>query len=216
MPEQPARHTLVWLAAQADWQADLPAQEARLAAWFARGWPAVVARRAADDPDPRLRLGVPLPPGEGKQRLALRVPLLDITRQQAPPTLAELIAAPGLAHPPAWAPALQALDAIAPARVFGAFAWQALTGLAYVHAGSDIDLLWRVHSPDVANRLVTRLHAWEVRFGRRVDGELLLASGAAVNWREYAGTTRQVLLKCIDGASLAPREALFDAAGVPA
>ncbi|MGO4611031.1 phosphoribosyl-dephospho-CoA transferase, partial [Variovorax sp. 2RAF20] len=74
MPEQPARHTLVWMSAQAHWRADVSAQDPRLATWFAQGWPAVVARRAADDPDPRVRLGVPLPPNEGKQRLALRVP----------------------------------------------------------------------------------------------------------------------------------------------
>ncbi|MEG2803445.1 malonate decarboxylase holo-[acyl-carrier-protein] synthase [Stenotrophomonas sp.] len=216
MPEQPARHTLVWLAPQAGWRADVPAREPRLLAWFAQGAPAVVARRAADDPDPRLRLGVPLPPAEGKQRLALRVARQDIARQLAPPTLGAVIATPGLAHDPAWRPALQALDAIAPARVFGAFAWQSLTGLAYVHAGSDIDLLWRVHSPEVADRLVTRLQAWEAHFSRRVDGELLLAGGGAVSWREYAGSTRQVLVKRIDGAALEPRERLFDATGIPA
>ncbi|HAI46789.1 phosphoribosyl-dephospho-CoA transferase [compost metagenome] len=216
MPEQPARHTLVWVSAQARWRADLPAQEPRLAAWFAQGWPAVVARRAADDPDPRLRLGVPLPPNEGKQRLALRVPLQDIVRQQPPVSLHALIDRPDRLIGAEWCMALQGLNAIAPARVFGAFAWQALTGLPYVHAQSDIDLLWQVHAPAVAERLVQRLQAWEVREGRRVDGELCLPGGAAVNWREYAGSARQVLVKRIDGALLAPRDTLFVAGGVAA
>lgn len=216
MPERPVRHTLVWLSAQADWRADMPAQDPRLATWFARGWPAVVARRAADDPDPRVRLGVPLPPGEGKQRLALRVPLHDIARQQPPLALHALIATPDPLISAGWYTALQALDAIAPARVFGAFAWQALTGLAYVHAHSDIDLLWQVHTPSVAERLVQRLQAWEGRSGKRVDGELCLPDGAAVNWREYAGSARQVLVKRLDGAMLEPRDSVFSAPGVRA
>ena len=216
MPEQPARHTLVWMSAQAHWRADVPAKDPRLATWFAQGWPAVVARRAADDPDPRVRLGVPLPPNEGKQRLALRVPLQDIARQQPPLALHALIARPDRLISAEWYMALQGLDAIAPARVFGAFAWQALTGLPYVHAQSDIDLLWQVHTPEVADRLVQRLQAWEVREGRRVDGELCLPGGAAVNWREYAGSAREVLVKRIDGAMLAPRDTLFVPAGVAA
>ena len=39
-----ARHELVWLQSQA-WQAVTPGAQLRLAAWFAAGHPAVVARR---------------------------------------------------------------------------------------------------------------------------------------------------------------------------
>jgi phosphoribosyl-dephospho-CoA transferase len=208
MPDQPARHTLVWLSAQADWRADVPAHDPRLSAWFARGWPAVVARRAADDPDPRVRLGVPLPPAEGKQRLGLRVSLDDIARQAPPLALGHVR---GHARvPDAWRAPLAALDAVAPARVFGAFAWQVLTGLDYVHARSDVDLLWSVHDARSAEALVGALQGWEARFGLRVDGELCLPGGAAVNWREMAGGSRQVLVKRVDGAGLEERSALFD------
>lgn len=213
MPDRPARHTLVWLAAHADWRADVPAHDGRLADWFARGWPAVVARRAADDPDSRMRLGVPLPPAEGKQRLALRVPLQDIVRQAPPPTLAEVRAHPGI--PPDWQQPLQALDGVAPARVFGAFAWQLLTGLDYVHARSDIDLLWAVQTADAADALVAKLQVWERRFDRRLDGELCLPDGGAVNWREYAGCAREVLVKRVDGAGLEARALLFGCERLP-
>ncbi|WMJ71490.1 malonate decarboxylase holo-[acyl-carrier-protein] synthase [Stenotrophomonas sp. 24(2023)] len=213
MPEQPARHTLAWLSANADWRADVAAHEPRLAAWFAQGLPAMVARRAVDDPDPRLRLGVPLPPSEGKQRIALRVPLQDVLRQQPPPTL-DAILATGVARD--WQVALHALVHIAPARVFGAFAWQHLSGLPYVHAASDIDLLWRVDARAQADALVARLRHWEDEYGHRVDGELCLADGGAVNWREYAGGSRQVLVKRLDGAALEAREHLFAAAGAAA
>ncbi|MEN6647075.1 malonate decarboxylase holo-[acyl-carrier-protein] synthase [Stenotrophomonas hibiscicola] len=213
MPDQPARHMLVWLSAHADWRADVAAQEPRLAAWFAQGLPAMVARRAADDPDPRLRLGVPLPPGEGKLRLALRVPQQDVQRLQLPPAL-DAVLTRGV--PTDWQRALHALASVAPARVFGAFAWQHLSGLPYVHACSDIDLLWQVESLTQADALAARLNAWEHAHARRVDGELCLPDGGAVNWREFAGDSRQVLVKRLAGAALDVRERLFETAGAAA
>ncbi|CAM4222290.1 malonate decarboxylase holo-[acyl-carrier-protein] synthase [Stenotrophomonas pavanii] len=213
MPERLPRHTLVWLSAYAGWQADIAAHEPRLAAWFAQGLPAIVARRAADDADPRLRLGVPLPPAEGKLRLALRVPAHDVLRTAPPPALQAVLEGDLVQD---WQRPLQALQDIAAARVFGAFAWQHLTGLRYVHARSDIDLLWRIDTTAQADALAARLQAWETRYGRRVDGELCLADGAAVNWREYAGRSREVLVKRPAGAALELRESVFAPAGVSA
>ncbi|EJP77670.1 TPA: malonate decarboxylase holo-[acyl-carrier-protein] synthase [Stenotrophomonas maltophilia] len=213
MPERLPRHTLVWLSAHAGWQADIAAHESRLADWFAQGRPAIVARRAADDADPRLRLGVPLPPAEGKLRLALRMPAHDVLRTAAPPTLQAVLEGDLVQD---WQRPLQALQDIAAARVFGAFAWQHLTGLHYVHARSDIDLLWRIDTAAQADALVARLQAWETEHGRRVDGELCLVDGGAVNWREYAGRSREVLVKRLDGAALELRDALFASTGVSA
>ncbi|WP_165710258.1 malonate decarboxylase holo-[acyl-carrier-protein] synthase [Stenotrophomonas maltophilia] len=213
MPERLPRHTLVWLSAHAGWQADIAAHESRLADWFAQGRPAIVARRAADDADPRLRLGVPLPPAEGKLRLALRMPAHDVLRTAAPPTLQAVLEGDLVQD---WQRPLQALQDIAAARVFGAFAWQHLTGLHYVHARSDIDLQWRIDTAAQADALVARLQAWETEHGRRVDGELCLVDGGAVNWREYAGRSREVLVKRLDGAALELRDALFASTGVSA
>ena len=166
---------LVWLSAHADWRADVAAQEPRPAAWFAQGLPAMVARRAADDPDPRLRLGVPLPPGEGKLRLALRVPQQDVQRLQLPPAL-DAVLTRGV--PTDWQRALHALASVAPARVFGAFARQHLSGLPYVHACSDIDLLWQVESRTQADALAARLNAGSTRMpaGSMVNCACLMAA----------------------------------------
>ncbi len=213
MPERLPRHTLVWLSAHAGWQADIAAHESRLADWFAQGRPAIVARRAADDADPRLRLGVPLPPAEGKLRLALRVPAHDVLRTAPPPSLQSVLEGDLVQD---WQRPVQALQDIAAARVFGAFAWQYLSGLRYVHARSDIDLLWRIDTAAQADALVARLQAWETEHGRRVDGELCLVDGGAVNWREYAGRSREVLVKRLDGAALELRDALFASTGVSA
>lgn len=213
MPDRPARHTLAWLSATAAWRADLPAQEPRLAAWFAQGLPAMVARRAVDDPDPRLRLGVPLPPSEGRLRVALRVAAHEVRLLQPPPALDEVLAR---GVPDGWRGALQAMQRLAPARVFGAFAWQHLSGLPYVHPRSDIDLLWQISNTAQADTLVQHLQNWEGTQARRVDGELCLADGGAVNWREYAGGSRQVLVKRTEGAALELRDTLFNAVGVGA
>lgn len=213
MPERLPRHTLVWLSAHAGWQADIAAHESRLADWFAQGRPAIVARRTADDADPRLRLGVPLPPAEGKLRLALRVPARDVLRTTPPPALQTVLKGD---IPQDWRRPLEVLQNIAEARVFGAFAWQHLTGLRYVHARSDVDLLWPIDTTAQADTLAARLQAWEAEHDRRVDGELCLGGDAAVNWREYAGRSREVLVKRLDGAALELRDAMFASAGVSA
>ncbi len=204
------RHALVWLPADAPWQALTPGAAPRLRTWFAAGHPAVVARCDGSEPAGSLRLGVPLPPAEHKQRLALCVPASQVSRQ-APPLALDTV----VAHAPAIVRAAlrelaDAAHAQGPApRVFGSFAWQALTGLAYVHAGSDLDLLWRVSTPAQADGVVALLQPWEHRHGLRADGELLLPGDQAVNWREYAGAADRLLAKSFAGCRLLPRASLF-------
>jgi phosphoribosyl-dephospho-CoA transferase len=116
----------------------------------------MVARRAADDADPRLRLGVPLPPAEANCAwpCACRRTMCCAPRRHRhfrrcwKATRRTGSGAAGMQdlHRP---------------RVFGAFAWQHLTGLHYVHARSDIDLLWRIDTAAQADALVARLQAWE-------------------------------------------------------
>ncbi|MCS3810487.1 malonate decarboxylase holo-[acyl-carrier-protein] synthase [Xanthomonas sp. 4461] len=204
------RHALVWLRDDAHWQAHTPGAQPRLQRWFAAGLPAVVARGDGTEAPGSLRLGVPLPPAEGKQRLALQASVVEIARCSPPLSLDAVIAhAPG-----ALQPALQALQAHAQAdalhpRVFGSFAWQALTGLTYVHVQSDLDLLWSIETPGQAQAVVALLQRWEHRHGVRADGELLLPGDIAVNWREYAGNAQQVLVKSGNGCRMLARTALF-------
>ncbi len=201
----PPRHTLIWPHPHADWQALTPGAAPRLRAWFAAGHPAIVARGDASEPVDTLRLGVPLPPAEGKLRLALRMCRKDVARRALPPSLGEVAAA--LPRPALRELEREARD-FAP-RVFGSFAWQAITGLAYVRDGSDLDLLWQVADPAQADAIATLLCGWERRHGLRAAGELLLPGDFAVNWREYASGAWQVLVKSQGGCRLLPREALF-------
>lgn len=216
MHEPLARHDLVWLAADAPWQARTPGAQARLRDWFAAGHPAIVARGDRSDDAQLLRLGVPLPPAEGKQRLSLSVERGAVRQQRAPLTLGEVCAQVPAVHD--WQLPLRELQALAAThglipRVFGAFAWQALTGLPYVQAGSDIDLLWPVPSPAQARALLADLARWEQRQGHRVDGELLLPDGDALSWRELAGDSAQLLVKALRDCRLQPRAELLQAWG---
>ncbi|WP_068833578.1 malonate decarboxylase holo-[acyl-carrier-protein] synthase, partial [Xanthomonas graminis] len=184
--------------------------------WFAAGHPAIVARGDRRDAAPLLRLGVPLPPAEGKQRLSLSVERDAARRQRAPLTLDEVCAQVPALHD--WQLPLRELQALAAThglipRVFGAFAWQALTGLRYVQAGSDIDLLWPVPSPAQAPALLADLVRWEQRHGCRADGEMLLPDGDAVSWRELAGDSAQLLVKALRDCRLQPRTELLQAWG---
>lgn len=204
------RHTLVWLDPHGSWQALQPAVQDQLRAWFAQGRPAIVARRDDGADDGQLCLGVPLPLDLGKRRLALRANGQAVRRHTSPCALADV-----LAHAPEdWCDALDALARAAGAhglmpRVFGSFAWQALTGLTYIGPDSDLDLLWSVDDARRAGTVVTLLQRWEAAHGRRADGELVRADGSAVNWREYASDAAQVLVKRHDGCMLQPRDALF-------
>ncbi|GAB3051848.1 malonate decarboxylase holo-[acyl-carrier-protein] synthase [Stenotrophomonas tumulicola] len=204
------RHDLAWIEPHATWTALLPQSDARLRAWARARLPLVVARRDPAVDGALLRLGVPLPLAEQRQRLALRIDPAQVLRHSPPLTLEAVIAA--VSAP--WRTPLQALlrrcSVQPPPRVFGSFAWQALTGLDYLHAGSDLDLLWDVASHDQAKGIARLLHAWESEHGLRADGELRFPGARSVNWREYAGTTTQVLVKADAACWLSPRTALIE------
>ena len=203
------RHDLVWIDPQAAWTTLSPQAEPRLRAWVQARLPLVVARRDPAVDGTQLRLGVPLPLDEGRQRLSLRIGRDAVIRHARPPRLTEVIDALSAA----WRPALQALQQDCRAqdefpRVFGSHAWQALTGLDYLHAGSDLDLLWQVEGHRHALQVCALLQDWEIRYGMRADGELLFDAAHAVNWREYASAATQVLVKAESACWLAPRSSL--------
>lgn len=203
------RHDLVWLAPQAPWQVLSPGADARLRAWAQARLPFVVARRDPVTDGDQLRLGVPLPLAEQRQRLSLRIERAHVQRTAPPPLLAEV--AEALAAP--WRDALRPLLAdlsehIPPPRVFGSFAWQSLTGLPYLHAGSDLDLLWEITDHAHAATLTERMRRWEREQGLRIDGELRFPGGQCVSWREYAGDAARLLVKSDDACGLSTRGAL--------
>ncbi len=186
------------------------ASGARAAAWIAAGLPLVV-RRQDDTPRDALALGLCLPLAEGKRRIALTVPLASIAGIAPPPALEDVAAS----APAAWRIAIVALARRAAHagiafRVFGSLAWQHLTNLPYVDAGSDIDVAWKPRTPlELAAGIALLVH-WERESGLRADGEIVFGAGEAVAWREWSLPVRsRVLVKCLDGVSMRTRQALL-------
>ena len=183
-----------------------------LADWARLGWPVIVRRRMAGDALDSVPAALPLPPSHGKRRIALSFPP-DAVMALPPVLLRE--AAP--AAPAAWQKVIAALvefgggAGLAPC-VFGALLWEQATGLPYLTAQSDLDLLWRVSDEAAAERLIQTLTQLDAAGPIRLDGELVLPDGAGVNWREFAqteGAAATVLAKTMDGVEARPKVGLF-------
>ena len=211
-----ARHTRVWPASYGcismmDARLDAIEQTA-LDLWRARGWPLVV-RRFDDDavPDASIAVGIALPPAFGKRRVRLRLPRDAVTVYAAPLTLDEAI---GQLDSP-WRHALtpiacDAARAKVTLRVFGSVAWQAQTGLHYLHADSDIDLLAAPANIDELDAAIALFERSSVTCAVRVDGEIMFPGGDAVAWREWkhAAPNARVLAKNVMHAALVSRKDL--------
>lgn len=220
-PSEPGlpRHQLVRVAPHA-WAALMASREdlagePLLDGWAQRGWPLVVRRRMPGEtgwPPSCLAVGLPLPPSAGKRRIALRVQREDVASASPLPDLHELIdSAP--AH---WRASLHALLAAGErhgvhTRVFGSLAWQWLTGLHYLGPNSDIDLAWTLPRRDRLDSFLAEVAAIESEAPMRLDGELLRADGAGVNWRELHAGADDLLLKTAAEPLLCSREAFVEA-----
>ncbi|WP_338844749.1 malonate decarboxylase holo-[acyl-carrier-protein] synthase [Massilia sp. W12] len=196
---QPAAwHGVLAQAAQAG--ADWP----ELALWPQQAWPLVCARQTRPGV---LSAGLSLPPAPdgGKRRLSLQLAPDALLRSSAPPLLSELTRSPDA--PPALQHCAHRLHAWQ-LRVYGAHAWQWQTGLPYLHAGSDLDLLYYARSLDDLQAALRRWHACAqdcAQQGLRLDGEVILPDGAGLAWREcwqamHSGG--QVLLKRLHSVQL--------------
>ena len=190
------RHRLVHLDAAA-WQRIVdPPPPARppdaqacacLRHWAEHDLPLVVTRQSSGAGLPstgRIALGLPAPQAWGRRRIGVEVPLTAIGRTAAFPAAEAIVDLLPRRERPAWRSLCEALARVgATVRVHGSHGWQQLSGLAYLHPGSDIDLLVEVGSRSIADAAAALLQ--QARFDKRLDGELLFADGSAVAWREW-------------------------------
>ena len=84
-----------------------------------------------------------------------------------------------------------------------------MTGLSYLTARSDLDLLWSISEERSIASLVKGLLRLDAEGPVRLDGELELPDGAAVNWRELAQNGNQLLVKTMNGVEVRTRASLF-------
>ncbi len=177
------------------------AAEPTIASWVPDGRPLVARASPSADAPATIAAGLPLP---GRRRIALSLPAAALVRRASPPPLAEAMDQ----APAAWRPVCTTLVADAAPRVFGALLWQHVTGLPYLHPGSDLDLLWL--EPTDPDAVVRSLLGVAASAPMTIDGEIVLR-GFGVQWREFASGAETVLAKSLDGARLLPRRALLRA-----
>ncbi len=190
--------------------ADLPL----VADWARLDRPVIVRRRMVGDFADSVPTALPLPPCQGKRRLAFSFSS-DAAITALPPVLLRDAARTA---PTEWRPVVAALldfgDVIKVApRVFGALLWQHTTGLPYLTEQSDLDLLWPISDERTALSLLDRLRRLDAESPVRLDGELELPDGAGVNWRELAQNIEDqngdVLVKTMDDVEVRTKAELF-------
>jgi phosphoribosyl-dephospho-CoA transferase len=207
------RHDLIFVSPVA-WHSLLKTrgdlfEEPLVVDWAGRGWP-LIARRTMPGDTVGVALGLPLPPFAGKRRLSFLMHPDDIV-STAPPL--ELSATINVA-PESWRHTLDQVADLASrygveARVFGSLAWQTLTGLTYLTASSDLDILLPIRRSSDLAQLTTDLATIEAAAPMRLDGELVRDDGVGVNWREIHAGAREVLVKSTGDVALLDTNLFF-------
>jgi phosphoribosyl-dephospho-CoA transferase len=167
--------------------------------WADHHWPLIVRRLLPGDTG-EVPVGLPLPPSAGKQRIALQVYCADIASVAPLPSVSDVIEV----APRNWRPSLRRLIQLAQqyhvrCGVFGSLAWQRLTGLGYLGADSDLDVLWSLPHRTQMTEFLTRVAKIESHAPMRIDGELTREDGAGVNWRELHAGASELALKSWTG-----------------
>lgn len=187
-----------------------------VADWAGLGFPVVVRRRFCADPADAVPAALPLPPSHGKRRIAFTLPATETLALLPVPLRAAAAAAP---HE--WQGVIATLLRLGNVlgvtpHVFGALLWKHVTGLPYLTARSDLDLIWPVTDSPLPSRLLAELSLLDVVSPVRLDGEIVLPDGRAVNWREMAQAQEagapeatDVLVKTMDGVAMKPLAGLF-------
>ena len=182
-----------------------------VAQWAALGRPVMVRRRSPEDGENCLPVALALPSSSGKRRVALQVETSDICEKMPGVTLRSVQEDTPLSWQPTVAAVLEvAKETGAEPRIFGSFLWERLTGLPYLTATSDLDLLWPIGDRNCAIDLVNRLAAVAAEGSVRLDGEVILPGGGGVNWRELHSGASEVLVRTMTGVQLQPAVTLFD------
>jgi phosphoribosyl-dephospho-CoA transferase len=181
-----------------------PEAQACLAHWAARRLPLVVTQQSGDPA--LISLGLPAPARWSRRRLALSVPRLEVRYFDEFPSAEKATALLPSSTRQAWRRLCAGLKALGlPARIYGSYGWQILTGLDHLREGSDIDLWLSVSDPRQADAATVLLQSF-TSSRLRLDGELMFDGGSAVAWREWpvwrSGRVRHLLVKSLNGSSL--------------
>ncbi len=182
------RHDLVWLDAtvEAGGFALAAAQAEWLRNWVRLGRPLVVARQCEPNLDSRL-LGFSMPPQ--RTRVGVRAPVAAVIRVSRPMLLSEAMPF----APEGWQSVMRRVQDLCDrsgvvVRVYGSLSTQAVSGVPYIDADSDLDLLLEVKRHTKLEELLAQLELFSKT--PRLDGEITTPAGWSVAWRELAAALR--------------------------
>lgn len=191
------RHDLLRLAPQAE-ILDNDDDQKIIRDWLVAGHPVIVRRPGTTTAG--IHCGIPLPPEQGKKRIAFAVKRKEIKQKLELPLWNECLSL----LPESRRKALSALPGVNP-EVFGSLAWQYLTGLHYLHENSDIDLLFRVRNQLELSRLMEQLQTLKLDC---CDIEIMLWDGQAFSWQEFRNASLAIMLKTDHSVFLQPKRFL--------
>jgi phosphoribosyl-dephospho-CoA transferase len=199
------RHDRIFLP-PAGWDAILDAApllgcDPDITRWREAGWPLVRRRRLPGEQAVGVPLGLALPPASGKRRVGVMALSATIGTVSPALDLAEARAA----APISWQPTIDAILTAARqqgqrVQVFGSLAWAAMTTLPYLTPHSDLDLMLALLSREALDPFLEALDTIAQHAPMRLDGEIVRADGAALQWREVWGS--EALVKHEHGVSL--------------
>lgn len=213
------RHNRIWLSSKG-WQHACAAVDAvhlsALQRWADNDWPLVVRRSDVGYEVETIAVGLALPPaahGGKKIRIPLSVHPTDIARHEAPLPFTGAVSA----LPAVWQQGFTALSHDVTAaqlefRLYGSLALQAMTGLPYLTATSDIDVLFypSTHAQLQEGLQLLTNYAQSLP----LDGEIVFPSGHAVAWKEWVEAVKnpdkvKVMVKSMRTVSLLDVSALL-------
>lgn len=164
-----------------------------LGRWAEGGFPFVVRRPCFGGDGESVCVGLALPPGEGKHRLAWEFPLRVVSEVFEPPTWEECGRGRGEGR--------ELAEALRPVeergfcfRVFGSHAWGHWTGLPYVGESSDVDLLLFLETGEEWALAREALGGVIWPLEPKVDLEIVLRGDASFSWREFCSDSSERLL----------------------
>lgn len=183
------RHDLVYLHPGAAFDAAYcqinGPQELAVRRWIDAGRPLVAARQPAGSAG--VVLGLALPLAMDRRRVACRVAPGAIARLAPPLSLSACLGRlPAALVSPLGVLELELARAGLRLGVYGSLAWESLSGEAYRHPDSDIDLICDISTHSQYRAALAILEAAARQLPCRLDGELRFPDGHAVAWQELA------------------------------
>ena len=159
--------------------------------------PVIVRRHSACD-QTGIGVGISFPHRENGQRLRFAAAVMprEITEVISPYAIADK-------HFETLAPPLSALrkikeiGCVQPGNlgIYGASALQVVTGLRYLHAQSDLDLIIRGETIESLININSVLSALETEMGVKIDVEIVLGDSGEVKMKELLSHQKTVLVK---------------------